>query len=783
MPQIARQRSRLAVLAVLALVGSLLAVSAVPAVAAMKDGKASHPATQSACVGAASMDAGFTDTAMTIAEDAANCLAHYGITTGTSAGNFSPNDAITRAQMAVFMMRAGGPAGVVAPDMMDDMGMGYADIGGYPMTIQNAIKQVSDLGIMTGTSATEFSPDGYVNRADMAVILDAFLTNALPGPGAFYKLDGKYKDLETDDRPFTDIGEVPYSAFLAIHRIYEVGVTAGTGMGHFSPDALVSRAQMAVFVTAALDHTNARPAGLSMQPPSSVSESKGTVSVDIAYRNADHSPAVDESIDVFSVGSSKLAKAFKFDGTCDSANVMGVEGSSTTCVVGDGDDLVTDEDGNAAAVLAVPENADVDSSMTVWAWTGDLGAKFDNDTTDALSAEISIIEDAQAVMVTDDMKTHANRVPFGDPVTVTFQLIDGEGQPVAEADRTLTFTSVSGFTSTRTTEDGEPEGPASAAVTIRTHDLKTDSSGKAEFIVAGLSDPSATKRGDGATTLLFAGTVTQSVTRSATGVPRVSGVRVLDSGDELGGLTVHTKPNWNGDRTDRNPVRVDWSDGLPVASTLTLSQTSNHHSVPTAENSGPRRHTVRAMLVDQYGEPVSGARVRISGDTRPGSHPEPSSLDGTPEVRTTNRSGVASKSYTWTSMTTGFDNITAEVVALDDDGAYQPISPAVGVDADMAMRHYWTSPVDPGEGCEWRVLAVDTDNNTLILRGTDGVEACDHVNTFRTASYGSGDQFRSGATALALANFEKELDPGDHVRITLSPATSDNPSVFILMAA
>ena len=93
MPLIARQRPRLAVLAVLALVGSLLAISAVPAVA-VQDEKASAVAEFSACVEDATEDAAFTDMEGNSAQDDANCLFHYGITTGTGKDplTYGPND-------------------------------------------------------------------------------------------------------------------------------------------------------------------------------------------------------------------------------------------------------------------------------------------------------------------------------------------------------------------------------------------------------------------------------------------------------------------------------------------------------------------------------------------------------------------------------------------------------------------------------------------------------------------------------------------------------------------
>ena len=200
MPLIARQRSRLAVLAVLALVGSLLAVSAVPAVAA-GDKEPTYPATYSACVGAAEDDAGLTDMDGHAFEAAANCLAHYNITKGTSEGVFSPSASVTRLQMALFLARAAGPAGIELLDPAEDQGFG--DIDGYTSEIQDAINQIAELEIMEGTDDDEFSPDGMVTRADMAVFLDAFVEASPIGPGG---LDGaaKYADVKPDDEPFDD---------------------------------------------------------------------------------------------------------------------------------------------------------------------------------------------------------------------------------------------------------------------------------------------------------------------------------------------------------------------------------------------------------------------------------------------------------------------------------------------------------------------------------------------------------------------------------------------------
>ena len=136
MSVVVRQRSWLAVMTLMALVGPLLAVSAVPAAAA-RDKMASNEAIYSACVGAALEDAGFTDMDGHPFEAAANCLAHYEITKGTSEGVYSPSESVTRLQMALFLARAAGPAGVRLLDPAVDQG--FTDLDGCTSEIQDAI--------------------------------------------------------------------------------------------------------------------------------------------------------------------------------------------------------------------------------------------------------------------------------------------------------------------------------------------------------------------------------------------------------------------------------------------------------------------------------------------------------------------------------------------------------------------------------------------------------------------------------------------------------------------
>jgi hypothetical protein len=122
----------------------------------------------------APVDQGFTDLGglSVEARDAVNQLAQLGITLGTSATTFSPNDDVTRWQMALFITRLLAGSGVVLPAPTDQ---GFGDLGGLPASAQNAIDQLAILGIAQGTSVTTFSPNTETLRWHMAL----FLTRAL----------------------------------------------------------------------------------------------------------------------------------------------------------------------------------------------------------------------------------------------------------------------------------------------------------------------------------------------------------------------------------------------------------------------------------------------------------------------------------------------------------------------------------------------------------------------------------------------------------------------------
>jgi hypothetical protein len=103
----------------------------------------------------------FTDDDSSIFEGDINAVAAVGITKGTSATTYSPNDPVTRGQMAALLVRAFDiPTSTVDAFSDDDASIFEGDI--------NA---VAAAGITVGTGPDSYSPNDPVTRAQMATFL------------------------------------------------------------------------------------------------------------------------------------------------------------------------------------------------------------------------------------------------------------------------------------------------------------------------------------------------------------------------------------------------------------------------------------------------------------------------------------------------------------------------------------------------------------------------------------------------------------------------------------
>lgn len=155
--------------------------------------------------------------------DAVKWAVDHDITSGTGRFTFSPNAACTRAQTVTFLWRAAGsprPVSTVNP---------FTDVH-YGDYFYQAVLWAVENGITMGTSATTFSPDATVTRAQVVT----FLWRANGQPAAW-------------NSGFTDVSADAYYA-KAVAWAVQNGITTGIGFGVFSPDAACTRAQIVTFL-------------------------------------------------------------------------------------------------------------------------------------------------------------------------------------------------------------------------------------------------------------------------------------------------------------------------------------------------------------------------------------------------------------------------------------------------------------------------------------------------------------------------------------------------------
>lgn len=203
------------------------------------------------------------------------CLVYYGITVGAGDGSgFAPDRLVTRWQMALFLTRAAKRAGVKLPK--EDQG--FTDVSELSTAVTEGVNAAAALGIMPGTSATEFSPGEPVLRSDMGLYLVRTLelvtdtsspinvtVDDSSGAVTMARRDGTI--IAADDS-FDDLaGVVSEAEEHAIAAIYELGVTTGKRPGEYNPGGRVTRAHMASFIIRLLGHSTLRPDGAITLPP------------------------------------------------------------------------------------------------------------------------------------------------------------------------------------------------------------------------------------------------------------------------------------------------------------------------------------------------------------------------------------------------------------------------------------------------------------------------------------------------------------------------------------
>ena len=439
-------KRRIGVLTAVAVLAALVPTLATSTASAAPLTTAAAPAfssTYSACPGSANIpSAGFTDTTSTDVD----CIAYYGITTGVTATTYEPTASVPRWQMALYLTRTATETGITLGSGADQ---GFTDISGESAAIQTAINQLKQLGVTNGTTATTYSPADNVTREQMAMFVERLLALTAVGPNgaavsspdaltANISLDGT----DADAYNYTDIdGTVTFEGHNAIEELYNLGVP-----GHdktvttFSPNADITRADMATWLTNALGHSNLRPAGVNIQLSKTSGWGNTAPTASITYRDANFDAVSGQVIDSFywvnstAVGNDAYVNSA---GQCQTnSNVFLVGNSLTRCYLDVGDPS-TSALGNIDMGAMTVANA---KTTSFWAWTAASGTTYDTDTdygTDVSTVNATSTAQAGSITVTCDANANganvADAAPFydtlkvahGSTITVTLQMASG----------------------------------------------------------------------------------------------------------------------------------------------------------------------------------------------------------------------------------------------------------------------------------------------------------------------------------------------------------------------
>ena len=267
-------------------------------------------------------DQGFTDIGGYSAaiQTAINQLAQLGVTLGTTATTYSPDDNVTREQMAMFVERL----------------LGLTTVGPNGAAVSSA-SALTTIGTLETQNAYNYTD--------------------IDGAG------------------------ITFEGHEAIEELYNLGVPGhDKTVTTFGPASSITRDEMATWLTNAMGHTNARPEGLTIEY-SKKSGFANDPTINISYRDANFDGVAGQAVDMFTWTSSATlgnTSPFLADGTCKLNSNVSLLGSSLTKCYTDVGDSSTNSVGNIA--LAASATTPGAASLNVYAWTGTAGTGYDNDT-------------------------------------------------------------------------------------------------------------------------------------------------------------------------------------------------------------------------------------------------------------------------------------------------------------------------------------------------------------------------------------------------------------------
>ena len=694
-------------------------LAAVP-IAADEHPEQDYLATFDACIGVPA--SGFEDVPANHANAGdIDCIAYYGITMGTSDTTYSPLMSVTREHMALFLARLAGKVDIEL--VSDPADAGFTDIGDLSDKAQTAINQLVGAGIVKGTSDTTYSPGDSVRRDHMALLIQRLMDamdpfddgNDATAPFAYIPKqavavadDASTADMdETIDvgTPFTDLGSVTKRAYDAITALWELGVASGISDTAYAPSALITRAAMADFMAGVLNHSNARPAGVTMQVNKTTDFGEVTATRAISVRGDDFAPLPDVSVKVFTATESG-----------------GIDDDTSKCITddvcdwSDNEEITNDDGNNFDSINVITDNGTIgqdgnmERSQTWYAWMGDEdNSEFVKGSSGEAMVTLTAMADALGIRVTADVAKNAttNQVDVGKDrsVVITAQLIDtatatDDSNAVAKEGVTLALTRTRGATT-------DAPGP---------DDMKTDADGKVTFTIEGPEDD-----GD-----------TNAVNRDDT---------VTFQGDVDGDTTDPNSP----DNETANIV-IQWRSAV-AAVDKAIAKTDAGYAIIDDDKV---LIMVTVSYYDQYGSPAaSGDKLTITvGD----------SGGAADTFATSGNNGARVRSNGTARFTANIKAVAGEEKAVTISTLETASSVAAPtVDAVLAVRHAHKN--DDGVSANRNTagtnqVIVDADNDRFIIDTGDGTGDTIAGVLY---SYDSGDTFIVGDADVDMDKFEEAI--------------------------
>jgi hypothetical protein len=167
-------------------------------------------------------------------------LSTEGVIQGHADGSFGASAGVTRAQLAVFLTRVLG--------LQPSAGAPFADVSEADW-YSGEVAALYEAGLVSGTSATQFSPNVEVSRQQAA----AFVIRALAYVLHRDSVEEAY--LLDDTEPvapwlagFGDRAFIAAEHQSSVANAYRLGIMSGTGEGWLFPALSLNRGQMAVML-------------------------------------------------------------------------------------------------------------------------------------------------------------------------------------------------------------------------------------------------------------------------------------------------------------------------------------------------------------------------------------------------------------------------------------------------------------------------------------------------------------------------------------------------------